>query len=103
MCTHQAHFGFDLKIQKKRQNGHIEKNAVCAVLVHILRQLLWPQIALYHSYNIYFLSALFLLVKKLWNFEKVEIFSGKTLTNFLWKKLNFPPFFGGGVISPKIF
>ncbi len=35
MCTHQAHFGFDLKIQKKRQNGHIEKIALIDVWVHI--------------------------------------------------------------------
>ncbi len=40
-----------------------------------------------------------LLVKKLWNFEKVEIFSGKTLTNFLWEKLDFWLFFGGGGVS----
>ncbi len=46
-----------------------------------------------------------LLVKKLWNFEKVEIFSGKTLTNFLWEKLDFWLFFGGGgqyYFRPKV-
>ncbi len=35
MCTHQAHFGFDLKIQKKRQKGHIEKsNCMCRLGAH---------------------------------------------------------------------
>ncbi len=35
MCTHQAHFGFDLKIQKKRQNGHIEKiSFICRLGAH---------------------------------------------------------------------
>ena len=54
MCTHQAHFGFDLKIQKNVKMGIQKKLALCAVWVHILRQLLWPKRALYYSYYIYF-------------------------------------------------